>query len=646
MGGRRRWGWAVLILLLALVLAAPQVGAETRAAAKGGLVQVPGVARVRAVAVGLQHFVAVDGSGGLHSGGIAIDEEGVHFTEIRRVETPFRPVAVAAGYHHYAALSSGGAIYLSALGACNPCTFAQLEQPAAVAVSAGPDYVASLGADGRVRLSDFGMSRSPMVVEGLDKVVAVSAGPTHLLAIRADGTAWHVTIVRGKAAKMGTPRQLKSAQGVTSGAAAEGFSVLRQANGQIVGITVNEEGVKIAPPDGSDGTGQSVYAGHTDHFLVLQTNGGAWWGHCNVAGRTVGAGQVSEILLRAVAPGAFVNMGIDADGRLYAWRAPGRAAPLPGWEQVKSISAGDGILLGIRADGIGLVGGMLPGGGIVSSRVQGPREVGSGMASGRRIALVATDGTVWHGQVTDDKGKGPLTVEQVPDLAGVQKIALAGEFLFALGADGQVRYAHLGEGGGGSGGSVRRTWVIPHILETKGIAASQAGFIANTADGSVWVAGLTADGPQEPMRVEGISGARAVMAGQDLLVVGAGGAVQGIAIDEEGVHIWGDPHVDEAIWGDPHVEEKDERVWGDPHVMEIWGDPHVNEAGIVAAGDGYLGSGALGTVWKLRTVSVNGAKRLQGSQVGGLTGVIDLASGGSFHAALRSDGTVWTWPAD
>lgn len=635
MGGRGRWVWAFLVALLVVGLSVPHVGAETRsvpAKAKNGLVEVPGIPRVRAVAVGLRQLAALDASGNLYTVGIAIDEPGVHFAEVKRVEVPFRPVAVTAGYHHYAALDADGAVWVGGLDLCNPCSASRLEQPAAVAVSAGPDYVASLAADGTVKVSDFGMSRAPMAVEGLEKVTAISAGPTHLLAIRADGTAWHVPILRGQAGGPGTARQLKGVQGATGGAAAEGFSVLRLAGGQIVGITVNEEGVRITAPGGGNGSGTTVLAGHTDHFLVLSPGGSAWWGQCCTSdGRTVGAGQVSEIILRTAAAGPYVVAGIAADGKLYAWRAPTAGAQLAGWEQVRSISAGDGFLLGVRADGkaqvsriaideLGMPDRIL--------RVESPREVGSGMASGRRIALLATDGTVWHGQVAE-RGDGPVAVKQAGELPQSRQIALTGDHLFALGADGLVRYTNLG-------GSASRTFVFPHVLETRRMAAGPAGLIVVTADGAVWTAPITADGPQELKRVEGHPAPRAVTAGADFQAILPGGNILSSAVSGR---IWGDPHVDQHIWGDPHVDERDG--------SKVWGDPHVSESdGIVAAGNGYLATGVFGTVWKLKAVEVNGQKRLQAAQVGGLAGVSDLASDGRFHAALRADGTVWVWRAE
>jgi hypothetical protein len=134
------------------------------------------------------------------------------------------------------------------------------------------------------------------------------------------------------------------------------------------------------------------------------------------------------------------------------------------------------------------------------------------------------------------------------------------------------------------------------------VAAGETGYLALRGDGSVW--GARWGSP--PAQVKDVAGARSVSAGGDGYAVLMGdGSVRGIAIDEPGVHIWGDPHVDQA--------------------------DGIAGGSVALRADGTV-------VTYSRTVSAG--------QVTDILDGIAVAAGAAQNLVLRADGTVWRWRVD
>ncbi len=265
--------------------------------------------------------------------------------------------------------------------------------------------------------------------------------------------------------------------------------------------------------------------------------------------------------------------------------------------------------------------------------------------------LLKEDGSVWtwganrSGQLGVGDGDDASEPARVPGLAGVRSVTAGDSFTVAAQSDGSVwawgdnSYGQLGDGTTKASSKPVR---VAGLTDVVMVAASrrQQYVLALKADGSVWAwgertggLGYTATGGYSavPKRVEGLTGVKQVAAGEDVSV----------ALTADG-----------AVW-----------VWGD-HGAGNLGNGNYGPAGaplriagladVIAVAAGYQLTVAVkrdGTVWSFGWGTAgqfgNGAEPVNNSNVPlmalGLTGVRTVAVGNSHVAALKSDGTIWSW---
>jgi len=210
----------------------------------------------------------------------------------------------------------------------------------------------------------------------------------------------------------------------------------------------------------------------------------------------------------------------------------------------------------------------------------------------------AAGGSMWawgdnsRGQFGDGTTTSPLTPIQVPGLTGIRAIATGSQYTVALQSDGTVlacgrnEYGQLGDG---STTDRQAPVQVPGLTGVAAIAAGDYHTVALKSDGTVWawgdnVMGKLGDGTtterHSPVQVARLTGVVAVAAGGSHTV---------------------------ALRGDG-------RLWA-------WGSNVTN---------GQVGSG---------TPSSHPTP----FQVANLTDVRAIAAGDKHSAAVRSDGSVWTW---
>jgi alpha-tubulin suppressor-like RCC1 family protein len=172
---------------------------------------------------------------------------------------------------------------------------------------------------------------------------------------------------------------------------------------------------------------------------------------------------------------------------------------------------------------------------------------------------------------------------------------------------------------------------VPELRSCIAIAAGGAHTAAVDDQGTVWTwggnfSGQVGDGSTinrpSPYRVAGLEAMQSVAAGRDqTLALSRDGAVwqwgySGIAHSTLPTLVPNLTHIRQIAAGDNHtaVLRDDGRVW-------TWGVNHAGQLG----------------------VDKSNAVRANPEPVDGLTNVLQVAAGNGYTAALRSDGTVWTW---
>ncbi|MBZ5622225.1 MAG: RCC1 repeat-containing protein [Acidobacteriia bacterium] len=502
------------------------------------------------------------------------------------------------------------------------------------------------------------INKAPVLVKGLSGAVAVAGGGMSSLALKSDGTVWAWGILGpggafGSGGVLGdggpiapTPVQVSPLTDVV--AVAQGFihGLAARRDGTVWAWGDNRAGAmgdgftapspftpspgSSTPAQVSELTGIVAVAAGYGHSLALSGDGTVWaWGfngHGQLGDGTTEtrttpvhvSGLTNVVKITA---GAAHSIAVKGDGSVWAWGSnavgqlgDGTTADRPTPVRVSSLT-------GIAA---------VAGGGLHS------------------LALT-DDGTVWawgrneYGQLGEGielspvSGLGPLAVGGV---TGVAKIAAGDLHSLVLKNDGRVLawgsndLGQLGDGTKTSWAFGGRSKPMP-VSELTGvvaIAGSDRLSLAVTDEGAVWEWGFNVAGSEDgkttpvtrprPARLSGLSGVVSV----------ASGPSYGLAVKGDGT-LW--------EWGGFE--------YGEPYMEPA---PVTGLADVVASAAVFSQNLALkrdGTVWQWQWAG----RGLMPEQVGALTGVVAVAAGcsgywcsSSHSLALKGDGTVWAWGAN
>ena len=288
----------------------------------------------------------------------------------------------------------------------------------------------------------------------------------------------------------------------------------------------------------------------------------------------------------------------------------------------------------------------------------GPPGTIKQLATGlRSSAALLTDGSLWTwgqdnvGQLGYSTNGGLVTTPtRVPGLSGVIQVALSPEGSgYAVESDGSVwawgdnSSAQLGNGSTTSTSSPIR---VPLLTGIREVAAGSEYALARTSDGKVWSWGINRNGElgdgttlneSLPEPVPGLTGIAQV----------ASGGAESFAVRADGtLYSWGWNNSGELGNGTTTEIHRPTAVPGLSGVTQVASNGFATLAvagpqmGVWAWGDNFCGELGDGTT----------TSRLLPEPIG-LTGVTRIAGGNSFplqvtSAAIRSDGTLWTWGCD
>jgi len=273
----------------------------------------------------------------------------------------------------------------------------------------------------------------------------------------------------------------------------------------------------------------------------------------------------------------------------------------------------------------------------------------SQVAAGEAHTLaVSVSGTVvaWGRNTDGQLGDGTLDAHFIPlavsTVTGVTKVSAGNAHSLALRADGTVwAWGDNSRGQLGDGTLIdRRTPVrVSGLTGVTQISAGTRFNLARRSDGTVWAWGENTDGQlgdgtvtdrRTPVRAVGLAGAIQV----------AAGASHSLALRSDGVAFaWGQNAF--GALGDGTVVS---HVIPRPVTL-------VTAVSQVAAGIGYslVLSGGVPHWFGLEChqggpdVAVCVSEAFPVAHPVGLTGVTQIAAGGSHNLAIRSDGTLWAW---
>jgi alpha-tubulin suppressor-like RCC1 family protein len=484
--------------------------------------------------------------------------------------------------------------------------------------------------------------------------VQVAAGYYHSLGLRADGTLWawgnNTAGQLGSTTNNGTDAPTAPAQiagTYTQVAAGQYHSLGLRADGTLwawgdntfgqLGNSVISDTNPV--PGQVAGTYVQVAAGH-NHSLGLRADGSLWaWGN-NAFGQlatTANQGTQSPTPTPLQVPGtysqvdagAYHNLGLRADGSLWAWgsnnsgqlgnSAPNATTPTQvGTDLYTQLAAGNGFSLGLRADG----------------------------------SLWAW-GSNNSGQLGSAANSGTSRANSTPTrVAGTYAQVAAGHsHSLALRADGSL-LAWGFNGNGELGNSINIGTYTPNptptatgtALPTRSTAAGTDHGLAVRADGTLWSWGANDYGQLGNGTTTASLVPVQVGTDRDWVMV-AGGRSYSLGLKANGaLYAWGLNSFGQlgvaATSGTLVATSTPTRVGTDLYIRIAAGDRH----SLALRPDGTLWAWGANTNGQLGSTINNGTNTANPTPIQAGTALYtQVATGESFTLALRPDGTLWSW---
>lgn len=562
-----------------------------------------------------------------------------------------------------------------------------------VAIDAGFYFGVALKADGTVWAwgqNNYGQlgsnytpaSASTPVRSGtIVNVSAIAAGDYHVLALKADGgvVAWgrgyegqlgdnNITHSRGVAGPVTIPAgsYIAIAAGQNSSAALKSDGTLyvwgNNSYGQVGnGATANVVGLPYAVP--------SLFANIVamsagQHAVAINSLGQLYsWGYNQHGqlGQGSGANQASPALVQSFTFASQLGLPVFApDGGRYL------ATP------TVVVTSGDpGAVLRYTLDGTeptessaSIVSGasVLPGRGLLkvkafkSGRVSSPTKVAAYLiddqvSTGKDHTLaLKKDGTVWawgknnYGQLGQGNQGELWYPAKVESLSGVKAIAAGGDHSLALKSDGTVwawGTNYYGQLGDGTAEQRLAPIMISGLSGVVSISAGEGFSLALKSDGTVWAWGTnyynqlgdgTTDTRRSPVQIAGLSGIVAIDAGFYF----------GVALKRDGsVWAWGLNNYGQLGSNyTPASASVPIRSGTIANVIAIAaGDNHV----LALKADGALAAWGRGYEGQLGDNNITHSHGVAGPVTIPAGVYIAIAAGQNNSAALKLDGTLYTW---
>ncbi|MFZ5813672.1 MAG: stalk domain-containing protein, partial [Bacillota bacterium] len=481
-----------------------------------------------------------------------------------------------------------------------PVTLAAREVAAAVLVGTIP---VTLGKNGGITAHD--LSNKSFSAGGLDQVVALAAMPKGVAALRQDGTVW------------------------------------------VVGLTINEEGVKLAPPSPVEGLPAAVrIAALGDAILALTAEGALWAARSDhpatavklPAGLPAGA-------VKALAGGDGFLLILMEDGSLFTADAA-IAIDEPGVQFADAIAIDEPGVQVADVAAAGQLMGLLHDNGtarIIHRDLAARNRVGDSatvitdgwqhlnLAADGTVLLVAGDGTVSrHWQPVCNPCTAMGATEPLAGVSRVRDLAVDDSSLHLLFLDGSYGRMHLAAGGE----SLER---IPLGLYRP---------VGITVDGGVPLI-LDGTGAIHPLLPGGSKGGQPLRAPPAVQISSDGSQL--LLLDQSGlVHrLEGTGSGPSRVWGDPHVDEGDGAVVGLGHGGGICGVVLMLRADGTLRENGGVDQDCDGTVEDdhplgLSVIGFTPEEVRSPTARNGLTWPM-IAAGPSYYAAQDLSGAVWVW---
>ncbi len=562
-----------------------------------------------------------------------------------------------------------------------------------VSVTAGSGFALALRNDGTVwswgsgALGDDSSWRStPARIPGLSRVVAVEAGSGYALALRDDGTVWswgenfEGQLGDGTTTQRSTPAQVVGLSGIVSLAAGDSHSLALRQDGTVWGWGNNYAGQlgdgsntqRLTPVQVQGLTGATILSAGGQSSLALRGDGGVWlWGNNSCLDDSDSKSHTVPEQVPDLTGGVDVSSAdctslvLDSSGRVWAWGSNYNGLFADGSDfqpapvQVlasgfKDLAVGRTHTLALHQDGTvwswgyNNYSGKL-GDGTTTNRLSPVRVMGltgvTAVAAGNHHSLaLRQDGTVWSWG--SNAGRQTSQPVQVVGLTGVTAVAAGGGHSLALRQDGTVwAWGWNVDAQLGDGTTVDRPapFQVPGLTEIISVSAGYTHSLAVRNDGTVWgwgwsnryqlgIGPTSARYQASPVQMAAVTGATAVAAGHDYSVVVAGanntlwvcGSNNHGNLGDGTTSSRSTPVQVAGLTGVASVTDPEEG-----HTLAVRGD-----GTLWAWGSNYAGQLGLGTLTQSQVLSP--------AQVA-LTGVLRAGTGLGFSAAVKTDGSVWTW---